>query len=296
MAVHDEAMHRDEPAVRRASHHGLAVHQRGTGPQLVLMPNPQGMVRVPEILSPLADLLVALHRRVVTFDPPGAFASTRPPRLGLPEMLACTQEAIAVAGVPSPVDIVGHSQATLCQLAFALSNPGAVRRLVLFGAVAGGAASTRRARGMPWCWPITDRRFWRFVLLAAPLSVGRGDLRRLKRLQQLFTAESFVDPSLAPRIVIEPGDGHRPPPPRSRWQYSISRVDLRPSLAAIAAPTLVCVGRHDPQTPWRSNVEIASALRHGHIEILEHSGHYPQIEEPERVRTLIAAFLGTDGT
>jgi proline iminopeptidase len=257
------------------------------------MPNPQGMVRVPAVTSPLADLLVALGRRVVTFDPPGAFGSTRTPRLGLAEMLACTQEVMEVAAVSPPVDLVGHSQATLCQLGFALSSPPAVRRLVVIGAVDGGAAATRRARGMPWCWSITDRRFWRFAALAAPLSVGRSNVRRLKRLQQLFTIESFANSSLAPHIAIEPGDEHRPPPPRSRWQYSIRHVDLRPRLTDITAPTLVCVGRHDPQTPWRSNADIASELRLGQLEIFEHSGHYPHVEEPDRTRSVIGLFLGT---
>ena len=65
---------------------GLAVYDLGASPPLLLMPNPQGMVRTPEADSPLAELLVGLGRRVVSFDPPGAFASSRPPRLGLAEM------------------------------------------------------------------------------------------------------------------------------------------------------------------------------------------------------------------
>jgi pimeloyl-ACP methyl ester carboxylesterase len=64
-------------------------------------------------------------------------------------MLARTQEALGVAGVRPPVDVVGHSQATLCQLALALAAPAAVRSLVLVGAVDGGWRSTRRARGSP---------------------------------------------------------------------------------------------------------------------------------------------------
>jgi hypothetical protein len=58
---------------------------------------------------------------------------------------------------------------------------------------------------------VTDRRFWRFAAPTPPLAVGRTDLGRLKRLQRLFTEASFVDPSLAPAIRIEPGDERRPP-------------------------------------------------------------------------------------
>lgn len=46
-------------------------------------PIPRAWSRAPEAHSPLVKLLAALGRRVVTFDPPGAFASPRPPRLGL---------------------------------------------------------------------------------------------------------------------------------------------------------------------------------------------------------------------
>ena len=63
-------------------HDGLAVYDLGAGPPLLVMPNPQGMVAGPTAHSPLVELLIGLGRRVVTFDPPGAFASPRRPRLG----------------------------------------------------------------------------------------------------------------------------------------------------------------------------------------------------------------------
>jgi len=207
---------------------GLAVYDLGTGPPVLVMPNPQGMVRTSEASGPLTDAMLALGRRVVTFDPPGAFASVRPPRLGLPEMLAGTSDALRATGITGPVDLVGHSQATLCQLAWALAAPHKVRRMVLVGAVDGGWRATRRMHGMPWRWPVTDRRFWRFARLAGPLAVGRGDLRRLKRFQRFFVEESFVDRELVPPVPIEPGDAHRPPPARARWQASVRHVDLRP--------------------------------------------------------------------
>jgi pimeloyl-ACP methyl ester carboxylesterase len=278
-------------AVPARVHDGLAVYDLGGGPPLLIMPNPQGMVRAPEASSPLVELLVGLGRRVITFDPPGAFASTRPPRLGLAEMLAGAQEALRVAGVVPPVDVVGHSQATLCQLTLALTAPATVRSLVLVGAVDGGWRTTRRADGMPWCWPLTDRRRWYFARLAAPLALGWANLGRLKRLQQLYLEASFVDRSLVPAVAIEPGDDRRPPPRRARWQASIRQVDLRPRLGEIKAPTLVGVGRHDPQTPWPDNAAIAAALPAGRLEVFERSGHYPYLEEPERFAAVVSAFF-----
>jgi pimeloyl-ACP methyl ester carboxylesterase len=168
-----------------------------------------------------------------------------------------------------------------------------VRGLVLVGAVDGGWRTTRRAAGMPWCRPLTDPRRWRFALLAAPLAVGRANLGRLKRLQQLYLEASVVDRSLVPSVRVEPGDQRRPPPPRARWQASVRRVDLRPRLGEISAPALVCVGRHDPQTPWADNAAIAAALPAGRLEVLERSGHYPFVEEPDRFAAVVAGFLSS---
>jgi pimeloyl-ACP methyl ester carboxylesterase len=283
----------DPAPAPRYRHDGLAVYVLGHGEPLLVMPNPQGMVREPQAHEPLVRLLAGLPRRVVTFDPPGAFASARQPRLGLAEMVRCALEALAVAGVRAPVDVVGHSQATLCALALALEAPATVRRLVLIGAVDGGWRATRRARGMPWCWPVTDRRFWRFAWLAAPLALGRSNLRRLKRLQRLFVGASFVDPRLAPAIDIEPADAHRPAPRRARWQASVRDVDLRPRLAEVTAPALVCVGRADPQTPPRDNAAIAARLPDCRVVVFDRSGHYPYVEEPDRFRDVVGRFLAT---
>jgi proline iminopeptidase len=136
-------------------------------------------------------------------------------------------------------------------------------------------------------------RRWRFALLAAPLVVGQGNLGRLKRLEQLFTEASFVDPDLAPAIQIDPGDQRRPSPRRARWQASVRRVDLRPRLGEMTAPALVCVGRHDPQSPWPGNATIATALPHGRLAVFERSGHYPFVEEPDRFTAVVAAFLSS---
>jgi pimeloyl-ACP methyl ester carboxylesterase len=126
-----------------------------------------------------------------------------------------------------------------------------------------------------------------------PLALGRGNLERLKRLQRLFIQASFVDPTRAPLLQPRPGDQRRPPPRRVRWQASVREVDLRPRLGEITIPTLVCVGRHDPQTPWPSNAEIAAALPAGRLVVFERSGHYPCVEEPDHFAAVVSGFLSS---
>jgi pimeloyl-ACP methyl ester carboxylesterase len=104
-----------------------------------------------------------------------------------------------------------------------------------------------------------------------------------------------VDRRLAPPVAIEPGDRRRPPPRRARWQASVRQVDLRPRLGEIGVPALVCVGRHDPQTPWPDNAKIAAALSAGRLEVFERSGHYPFVEEPGRFTSVLEGFLSWVG-
>jgi pimeloyl-ACP methyl ester carboxylesterase len=102
---------------------------------------------------------VDLGFRVATFDPPGAFRSTCPPRLDLPEMTQGCLETLHVLGVTGAVPVVGNSQATLCALHLALNHPCQVERLLLIGAIAGGARVTRADRGLPFSLFLRNRRF-----------------------------------------------------------------------------------------------------------------------------------------
>lgn len=124
---------------------GLAIYDVGAGEPGLLMPYPHGYTLRPIAEEPLARLLVGMDRRIITFDPPGAFRSTRPPRVDVSEMLECAAEALDGCQVAGDLDVVGHSMGGLCALACALERAERVRRLVLIGSVSGGSAAVRAA-------------------------------------------------------------------------------------------------------------------------------------------------------
>jgi proline iminopeptidase len=86
-------------------------------------------------------------------------------------------------------------------------------------------------------------------------------------------------------------DWFRPAEPRIRWANVARHLDYRGRLMDVAAPTLVIVGRHDPQTPVACAEELAARLPHARLRVFAHSGHYPFIEESERFWAEVAAFL-----
>jgi pimeloyl-ACP methyl ester carboxylesterase len=270
---------------------GLAIYDRGVGEPVLLMPAPHGFTLTPAAETPLAQTLLGMGRRIITFDPPGAYRSTRRPDVDMQEMLGCALEAIAARNIDGPLTVAGHSMAGLCALGFAVEHPEQVRRLVLVGAVASGKSALLH-RGMPLNrWPI-ERDFWRFVLPSLRLRSGRGTLADHKRVLRLLYRESYVDRSRAPKVVIAPRDECLPAPVRDRWPSAALRINYKPFLEWVHTPTLVCVGRHDPQAPVACSRELAKGIPGARLVIFEHSGHYPFVEEPDLFADTVGEFLG----
>jgi pimeloyl-ACP methyl ester carboxylesterase len=71
---------------------GLAIYSIGEGCPVLLMPYPHGFPTSATAESALAQVLLELGYRVVTFDPPGAFRSTRPARIGMSKCLTAPRK------------------------------------------------------------------------------------------------------------------------------------------------------------------------------------------------------------
>lgn len=102
---------------------------------------------------------------------------------------------------------------------------------------------------------------------------------------------SFVDQALVPPIVIERGDRRRAAPPRDRWWLAIRKARLLRHASELRRPTLLVVGRHDPQTPVHVSTALNERIPESQLTIFERSGHSPFLEEPERFAQVLTAFL-----
>jgi 3-oxoadipate enol-lactonase len=69
------------------------------------------------------------------------------------------------------------------------------------------------------------------------------------------------------------------------------RPDRTALWSALEVPTLCVVGRHDALTPPSEMQALADRARDGRCVVLEHSGHLPCAEEPERLAEILDRFL-----
>ena len=231
-----------EPTEPAEIHNGLALYQRGQGHPLLALPYPHASGGGPMIDGPLVSLAVGCGFRVSTFDPPGQYRSTRPARVSLDEMLDCATETLDTLHLPARVAVIGHSMSALCAFYLGLARPGRVAKLVLVGTPPGSGMAIVRYRAMPFCWPPWNPNLWRMAGRGILLASGHGSLQTHKKMDLLSERANFVNQALVSPIVIEPGDRHRPAPPRDRWWLAIRKTRVISRAGGLRCPTLLIVG------------------------------------------------------
>ena len=271
---------------------GLAIYSVGSGEPVLLFPYPHAQTRAPMVQEPLAELLVGLGRNVVTFDVPGAYRSTRDPVGDMAEMLLCADETLDRLGIEGPVDVVGHSMGGLSALAFAIERPKRIRRLVLVGSMSGFPAAARW--GMPGSsFHALDPDYWRLIMWGVRVKSGRGNLALHKKLQNLMEGACYFDKALFTPLKIDADDYVKGVPIREViWGKNMYRMlSYADRLGSVRVPTLMVVGRHDPEAPPPCSEELFEGIPDARLLVLERSGHFPFLEEASHFAHAVDAFL-----
>lgn len=103
----------------------------------------------------------------------------------------------------------------------------------------------------------------------------------------------------APAGYAKWGDKERAHAQIGRWSLAATKAyfsvappkDLAPRLREVAAPVLVVAGAEDCLTGLAPVTALARLFPAGTSVVIEHSGHYPWVEQPEAFREAIDSFL-----
>lgn len=274
---------------------GLAVYSRGNGRAVLLFPYPHAANHQPMVQSPLADMLVAMGRTVITFDLPGAYRSTRTPIGDIQEIVSSADEALARLEIEGSVDVLGHSMGAFSALAYAVERPERVNRLALVGAMSGFPAVFKY--GMPKsAWKISQLEYWRFVFLGLRVKLGWGNLALHKQLVNSMTRASFYDQDQFIPLDIDADDYSKGIPVREiLWGQNMYRnLSYADELDHIHAPTLIMAGKFDPEAPLPCAQELTAGISNSELIVFDKSGHYPYLEESTKFYKVLDGFLNPD--
>jgi proline iminopeptidase len=261
---------------------GLAYEVLGErGPWLLAVHGGPGMDHAS--LRPWLDPL-AQRARLVYFDLPGHGQSEAPADYQL-DTMADAVDALAEHLGAEHIVLLGHSYGGFVSLTCALRHPQRVSRMVLVDTAASSgfraeSLEVAQRRATPDMLQALDRlwtdtltndvefaRDWRIVLPLYFHHLSRAEI-----------GDSAADLSfrLATRKAVLP---------------TFADYDLTARLADIRAPALVTVGRHDWITSVGQAEVLANGLRTSRLDVLEHSGHLPFVEEPQRFLSVVNAWL-----
>ena len=180
------------------------------------------------------------------------------------------------------MDLVGDSYGGFLVLAYTLTHPNHVRRLVISDGLPGWGAIVHP---MPEIFPD----------LEAKTEAHLKDMRKGDAADEYsFRAhlrKCFVSPEIAERYLSHFQDLGLNSAVGAQVEAAAHGTDLSPRLGTIDVPTMVLTGRYDvnvaPITAWR----MAQAIPHAQFRVFEKSGHLPSYEEPEAYLRVLSDFL-----
>ena len=262
----------------------LHVHEHGDGAPIILLHSGPGLDG--SIFFPWFERLEGY--RLIAPDLLGHGRSDR----GEPERWTWSGWADDVVRLAEELELedytlLGHSFGARIALQHAVDHPGHAARIICSGGVAYADAMEHLEETFP--------------------AFGTPELRA--SVEAAFDAEETVETpegcheiwtAQMPFFVADP-HGPAVREVAERWKdvrYSPEmhhvdpgEFDVRGRLAGVTVPVLVVTGSEDRITRPEESEEIAAALPNATLEIVEGTGHFPFIEEPDRYLGVLRSWL-----
>ncbi|MGZ6124988.1 MAG: alpha/beta fold hydrolase [Myxococcales bacterium] len=264
----------------------LSVHVAGRGPRCLVIPGGPGLdgryLRMPELEKRLTLVYVDLAGTGAT------------PRLPASEKYSVRRDVRGVEAVRASLGIeracvIGHSYGGIVAERYAIEHPGRVGTLVVYDSMARDGREFNEALLENAKW--FNGKSWYPKALAVLTSAARAQTdaaatEAWATLLPLYFADfdaRRADYERASRVPAYAEVARRRDDPRS--------FDLRKDLSAVAARTLVLVGKRDFIASEPFAREIAAAIPGAKLMVFERSGHMAHLEEPGTFARTVADFV-----
>jgi proline iminopeptidase len=230
-------------------------------------------------LDPLGDTL-----QLVYYDHRGNGRSDRVPveTITLEQLAADADELRAVLGFER-VAVLGHSAGGMIALTYALSYPERISHLILVDTAPAfdygeEIMANARHRGA------TDEMM---AALEAPSPSDDEEFRGMFELIMPLYFHRF-DESLGRQLIANTISSGLA---AASTEAFLPGYNVVPQLAQIQAPTLILTGRDDFITPPSQGQRMHEGIPNSEVAILDHSGHFAYVEEPEALLDAIRRWF-----
>ena len=263
--------------------HRLAYLDQGQGPPVVLLHGFGGSMWQWEYQQ--AELSV--RHRVITLDLIGSGLSDKPDMDYRPDRLVEFLRGFLDELHIERLSLVGNSMGAGLAMAFALTYPDRVDRMVLISGlppkVESKLVSPLMKRAVETKVPVWLAEFGNRLV---------GSDATEKVLKEIVFDHRLLTPAVMDRSkrnrrrpgLIGPLMSLRDHLPQ--WES-----DYAPRLHSISRPTLILWGEQDRLFPPKVGLEMQSLIPHSTFHVIPNAGHIPQWEQPRPVNGYLLAFL-----
>jgi proline iminopeptidase len=260
----------------------------GKGPACVVCPVPWG------ISFQLWKTILSLSRflTLVFVDPRGVGSSgpvTSKSDYGIPVLVEDIDAVRKYLEIPS-WSLLGQSAAGFTALEYSLAFTQSTEKLVIVCS----APSGHFHKGT-----IRDRSHPRY-----------GEIREtFERMRKNFSKENFrsymrevysMDIQNMDAINEEKEMFNENDLSLERYKYfatvELNRYDVTEKLTSIVQPTLIMAGKHDIHVSPALSELMAERIPHSHYVLMEQSGHFPWLDEPDKFIHVVKGFILGGGT
>jgi pimeloyl-ACP methyl ester carboxylesterase len=263
----------------------IAYRRSGAGPPIVLV---HGIAGRGSSWTAVCERLAADHEVIVP-DLPGHGDSDAPVGDYSIGAYANTLRDLLEVLEVGPATIVGHSLGGGIAMQFSYQFPERIQRMVLVssGGLGREVSPLIRAAALPGAELVVPLiasgpvRAVARTLGAALTAVGRPadtDLR-----EAATSVGSFADPATRQAFL---GTVRSLIDPRGQRVSASDKLYLAEDI-----PTLIVWGARDSIIPLAHGRAAVAAIPGSRLELFEASGHFPQLDEPERFAALLSAFV-----
>ena len=252
------------------------VHVVGEGPPLVLI-HGSGPGVTAWANWRLNIPVLSKHFKVVAPDMVG-FGYTERPKDNTytkERWLAHLDGVLDVLGLEQ-VDLVGNSFGGALAMAYAITRPKRVRRMVLMGSVAVRFDITK---GLDSVWGYTPS----VANMKALLDVFAHDRKLVNDELAKLRYEASIRPGFQESFSA------MFPAPRQRWVDAMASDPE--AVKKVPHPTLIVHGREDQVIPLSASLELAQLLPNMELHVFGKCGHWTQIEHTARFNELLKDFF-----